>query len=118
MLLGDTFIKPGLFEILTPFAFSKYKPINVGIGQLGFYMWLILVTSFYLKKIIGRRIWRGLHYIGFLAFLTGLIHGITSGSDSDLLWMQLIYWLGAASVLFLTFYCILIRAKPNKSAVQ
>lgn len=109
-LLGDTYIKSSLSQVLVPFAFINYRPVFVGVGQLAFYMWIILVLSFYVKKIISKKIWRGLHYIGFVAFLSGLVHGITSGSDSSLPWMQMIYWFSAASVLFLTVYRILMHS--------
>ena len=72
------------------------------------------VLSFYLKKITGRKIWRGLHYIGFVVFFAGMAHGITSGSDSALPWMQFIYWLSAASVLFFTAYRLLMRSSLAK----
>jgi predicted ferric reductase len=114
MLLGDGYLKPTLTQLLTPFALINYRPVYVGIGQLAFYMWVILIVSFYIRKIIGRKVWRGLHYIGFAAFFAGMAHGITSGSDSTMPWMQLIYWFSAASVLFLTIYRILMRTSAVK----
>jgi methionine sulfoxide reductase heme-binding subunit len=109
LLLGDAYLKPTLSQLLTPFALLNYRPVGVGFGQLVFYMWVILVLSFYLKKIIGRRVWRGLHYIGFAVFFTAMVHGITSGSDSAQVWMQVIYWFSAASVLFLSAFRIAMR---------
>jgi predicted ferric reductase len=109
-LLGDTYIRSSLSQVLTPFAFINYRPFFVGLGQLAFYMWGILILSFYVKKIIGKKVWRGLHYIGFISFLAGMVHGITSGSDSSLPWMLMIYWFSAASVLFLTIYRILMHS--------
>ena len=114
MLLGDTYIKATFSQMLIPFAFINFRPVFVGIGQLAFYMWALLVLSFYVRKIIGKKIWRGLHYIGFAAFFAGMAHGITSGSDSSLPWMQMIYWFSAASVLFLTIYRILMHSSMAK----
>lgn len=114
MLLGDTYIKATFSQVLIPFSFINFRPVFVGIGQLAFYMWVILIISFYVRKIIGRKLWRGLHYIGFVAFFAGMAHGITSGSDSSLPWMQMIYWFCAASVLFLTIYRILMHSNPAK----
>jgi predicted ferric reductase len=114
MLLGDTYIKATFSQVLIPFAFINFRPVFVGIGQLVFYMWVILVFSFYVRKIIGKKIWRGLHYIGFVAFFAGMTHGITSGSDSSLPWMQMIYWFSAGSVLFLTVYRILMHSRQTK----
>ena len=117
MLLGDTYIKASFSQVLIPFAFINFRPVFVGIGQLAIYMWIMLVISFYFRKIIGKKIWRGLHYIGFAAFFAGMAHGITSGSDSSLPWMQMIYWFSAASVLFLTIYRILMHSNPAKQTI-
>ena len=46
MLLGDTYIKATFSQVLIPFAFINFRPVFVGIGQLAFYMWVILVLSF------------------------------------------------------------------------
>jgi len=73
-----------------------------------------LIISFYVRKVIGRKIWRGLHYLGFAAFFVGMAHGITAGSDSAMPWMQVIYWFSTASVLFLTIYRILMHSSPVK----
>jgi len=114
MLLGDTYIKATFSQVLVPFAFINFRPVFVGIGQLAFYMWVVLVLSFYVRKIIGKKFWRGLHYIGFVAFFAAMVHGIASGSDSSLPWMQMIYWFSAASVLFLTVYRILMHLSQTK----
>lgn len=114
MLLGDGYLQPTLSQLLTPFALMNYRPFFVGIGQLAFYLWVILVLSFSIKKIIGRKVWRGLHYMGFIAFFFGMAHGISSGSDTALPWMQVIYLFSAASVLFLTFYRILVGTSAVK----
>jgi len=113
-LLGDSYIKSTFSQVLIPFTFVNFRPGFVGIGQLAFYVWAILIISFYIRKIIGKKIWRGLHFIGFAAFFAGMAHGITSGSDSTLLLMQMIYWFSAASVLFLTIYRILMHISMAK----
>ena len=114
MLLGDGYLQPTLSQLLTPFALMNYRPFEVGIGQLAFYLWAILVLSFSIKKIIGRKVWRVLHYLGFIAFFFGMVHGIFSGSDTSLPWMQFIYWFSATSVLFLTVYRMLIGSGVAK----
>ncbi len=109
ILLGDQYMKPGLLSLLIPFNFQNYLPVWVGIGQIVIYLWGILAASFYAKKLTGHKVWRALHYAGFLAFFGGTLHGITSGTDSSQAWMQFIYWASASSVLFLTIYRILMR---------
>ena len=59
------------------------------------------------EKELGQKPGGWIHYIGFLAFAGALVHGVTSGTDTNTLWMSVIYWVSGASVLFLTFYRVL-----------
>jgi|WetSurMetagenome_2_1015567.scaffolds.fasta_scaffold148540_2 predicted ferric reductase len=104
ILMGDHYMNVSLVQVLLPFATIDYRPEWVGIGQLLFYIWGGLVFSFYIRKKIGTKAWRTIHYTGFLAFAGALVHGVTSGTDTNTLWMSVIYWVSGASVLFLTFY--------------
>jgi predicted ferric reductase len=69
---------------------------------------MALVISFYVRKKIGNRTWRMLHFVSFVAFLGAMLHGISSGTDSSEGWMQMIYWFSGGSVLFLIIYRILM----------
>jgi len=105
VLLGDHYIKYEISQIIIPFM-SSYEPIWVGLGQVGFYVMLILTLSFYVRKKIGQKLWRIIHYIGFANYGLALIHGLTSGSDTDLPWAQQYYWVSGGILLFLVMYRI------------
>jgi hypothetical protein len=67
---------------------------------------LIVTASFYLRRFIGQRAWRVIHYTTFLAFAGSTAHGIAAGTDSGQAWAQWIY-LGAMTVVaFLLVYRI------------
>jgi predicted ferric reductase len=104
ILLGDHYTKFSLLQVLIPFATTNYYPFWVGLGQLGFYAWALLVGSFYVRKHIGQRTWRLLHFVSFLAYLGAMAHGLASGTDSGLGWVQGFYWLTGGSFLFLFTY--------------
>jgi len=104
ILLGDHYSSFSLFQILVPFATLNYSPFWVGLGQLGFYAWMLVVASFYIRKQIGQRAWRLLHFVSFLAYLGAMLHGMTSGTDRSLGWVQGFYWLTGGSFLFLFTY--------------
>ncbi len=110
ILIGDQYIHYTLIQVLTPFTSIDYRPLWVGLGQIGLYIWIGVVLSFYVRKKIGNRTWRLLHYASFFLFAGSLLHGITSGTDSGELWMQSIYWVSGASTLFLIVYRVLIAA--------
>ena len=118
ILLGDTYMKFTIFDILIPFV-SPYQPFWVGLGILGLYLTAILVVSFYIKKRIGQRAWRLLHYSSFLVWIMTSLHGMLSGTDSKLLLMQVMYTAAIASVGYLFVYRLAAaREKREKRAGQ
>ena len=101
VLLGDHYINFTLAQVLMPFTTAGYRPFWVGVGQLGFYLWIIIVVSFYIRSIIGQKTWRAFHYASFVLYLMGLFHGLFSGTDSTAGWAVNYYWISFGSLLFL-----------------
>ena len=106
VLLGDHYINFTVAQIFMPFATVGYRPTWVGIGQIGFYVWLIVALSFYVRSKIGQRTWRVLHYLSFAMYMMGLLHGLFSGTDSGTSWAQWYYWISGGSLLFLFIHRI------------
>ena len=107
ILLGDQYIGYTLAQVLVPFAGAAYKPLWVGIGQIGIYLLALVSLSFYVRRQITQRTWRLIHFFSFAVFVMVIVHGIFSGTDSSTLPVQLIYLLAAGSVAFMTIYRIL-----------
>lgn len=118
VLLGDHYINFTLAQIFMPFATQGYKPLWVGIGQIGFYVWVIVALSFYIRSAIGQKTWRVLHYLSFAMYLMGLIHGLFSGTDSSAHWAQWYYWISGGSVLFLFIYRMIATIMDKLFPVQ
>jgi predicted ferric reductase len=111
ILLGDQYSHYSLVQILLPFSMTQYRPFGVGLGQLGFYLWAIVLLSFYVRKKIGTKTWRFIHYFSYLTFLGALIHGLISGTDAGLQATQLYYWITGGLLLFLTVYRVLYEVE-------
>jgi predicted ferric reductase len=103
--------------ILVPFA-SPYAPVGVGLGQLTLYGLAVVTASFYVRRQIGQRAWRVLHYLTFLTFVGATAHGIMSGSDSGSWWAFYVYLLPGSAVIFLTVYRIAISVAGRRSGSQ
>lgn len=101
VILGDHYINFTFLQLLTPFSTVAYRPLWVGVGQVGFYVWLIVAVSFYIRSAIGQKTWRVLHYASFAMYLMGLFHGLFSGTDASAPWAQNYYWISGGSLLFL-----------------
>ena len=116
ILMGDQYIHFTLVQVFLPFSTQDYKPFWVGIGQAAFYLWLVITASFYVRKQIGKKAWRVIHYTGYAAFLAVMLHGLAAGTDASAAWTRGLYWFSGASLLFLTIYRILTTrlAKASK----
>ena len=125
ILLGDRYIEYRLDQVLIPFRSVNYEPFWVGVGQVAFYGLILISLSFYIRKSLGRRLWRALHYLSFLTFVMILLHGLQSGTDSDSLVAGGIYVASGITLLFLLVNRILVAfipvqrtARPNRAESQ
>jgi predicted ferric reductase len=111
LLLADRYIGYTPAQLLIPFGGGSYRPLWVGLGQIGAYLLVGLWGSSLLRLRIGQRWWRRIHFLSFLAFLLVLLHGLLAGTDSEAIGVRALYWLSGGSILWLTAYRIL-RARP------
>jgi predicted ferric reductase len=118
VLLGDQYIGYTLPQVLIPFASANYEPVWVGVGQISLYLMVLVTFSFYVRRWIGARAWRALHYLSFVVFVLALVHGVFSGTDSSLSWAFWMYVGTGASVLGLTIYRLVARRGPTTSRAQ
>jgi predicted ferric reductase len=102
ILVGDRFIGDTVGQVLIPFAGVAYRPARVGIGRLGFYLLALVSLTFYVRRAIGHKTWRLIHFLSFLVFVMAMVHGVMSGTDSGAWWAAAVYWMTGATTLFLT----------------
>ncbi len=108
MLLAlDKTVPFSLAQIAVP-GLAPYAPIWVAAGQVAFYLMAIVVGSFYVRRQIGQRAWRTLHYVTFLAFVGATGHGLLAGTDRSTAWAWWIYVGSTVAVVFLLTYRILL----------
>jgi len=80
LLRLDDYVEFGWDEILLP-GQSEWRPVAVSFGVLAFYGLVLITASFYVRRVIGQRSWRGLHYASFGLWVAGAAHGLLSGTD-------------------------------------
>lgn len=102
-LMGDHFVDFSLPRLLLPFSI-EWKTQWVGLGQVSFYVWVIAALSFYVRRWIGQKTWRLIHYANFATFIMGWLHGIFTGTDSNIYWVRWYYWILGGSLLILLAY--------------
>jgi len=115
VLLGDRNINFTIAQVAVPFASSGFKPLWVGLGQIGFYVWALVAFSFYIRASIGQKTWRLIHFASFLTYGAALVHGLLSGTDTSTLWAQWYYWISGSSLLFLLMYRVVASLSLPRS---
>jgi len=116
ILMGDRFINFTFLQVAIPFASSGFKPLWVGLGQIGFYTWALVTFSFYVRSRIGNKAWRLIHFVSFLTYVAALVHGLASGTDTSALWAQWYYWVSGGSLLFLLIYRMIASPSASRPA--
>jgi predicted ferric reductase len=84
-------------ELVVPLI-GPYRPVWVALGQLALGLSILVVASSYLRKRIGHRLWRLVHYATIVAWLAATTHGISTGTDSSTTWAMLMYTTSLAAV--------------------
>jgi sulfoxide reductase heme-binding subunit YedZ len=84
-------------DLAVPFH-TTYRPFWTGCGILAAVLIVAIVFSSLMQARLGRVVWRGIHYLSFLTFALGVVHGLGSGTDSGTLWGKGWYALTAAAV--------------------
>jgi sulfoxide reductase heme-binding subunit YedZ len=92
-LVLDETIHIGLGALLVP-GLAPYRPLWTGAGVLAGELMVLVYLSFGMRKRIGIKNWRRLHYTTYLAFAGATAHGVMAGTDSGQPWVIGLY-LGA-----------------------
>ena len=114
ILMGDHYINYSLGPVLVPFQSVNYRPVWVGRGLVSWYILLVVSLSFYVRRMIGNRLWWLIHFLSYAMFVLALLHGLLSGTDAGTLWARGLYWVSGASLLFLTIYRVLFAGVRHK----
>jgi hypothetical protein len=109
-LLFDPTLHFRLASVLVPFA-SPWRPGAVAAGVVAGWLTLMLAGSFRLRKWIGQKGWRRLHYASFAAFVLALGHALASGIDLNGGGGPIVVALAAGPVIWLTLYRVLVPRK-------
>jgi len=118
-LLLDPTLHFGIASVLAPFA-SAWRPAAVAAGVVAGWPTLVLALSFRMRKRIGQKGWRRLHYASFAAFALALGHALAAGTDLKGIGGPLLVAVAGGPVIWLGLARILMpRAVPaGRHAIQ
>jgi predicted ferric reductase len=109
VLMLDKYLPFSLPQVLIPFI-DSYRPFWVGLGIIGFYIFLLVTITFYVRSRIGTQAFRSIHVISLIGYLGATLHGLYAGTDSALPVTKLLYIGTLLVVVFLTVYWLVLGA--------
>jgi sulfoxide reductase heme-binding subunit YedZ len=101
----DSTVHISLAALFVPF-FSSYRPAAVAAGVLAAELAALVTASFSLRRWIGGKNWRRLHWATYLVFALGTVHGLAAGTDR---WAIPVYLGAVGAVAFATAWRALSR---------
>jgi predicted ferric reductase len=119
-LAADPTVNFGPKQLLVPFA-SEWREPWTGLGVIAGELTIIIGASFAVKRMIGQRTWRVLHWLTFPLYGMALLHGLGAGTDSRMPWAGALYLATGAVVVLFSFYRLLrfgSRAATDSSAAR
>lgn len=84
--LVDQFVSVGVVAAFVPFA-GSYRPFWLGLGALALDLLLALIVTSVLRRQIGVRVWRAVHWAAYACWPVALLHALGTGSDASRPWM-------------------------------
>ena len=82
----DGFAPIGLLDAVVPLH-SAYRPIWLGLGAVAFDLMLAVTITSLVRRQIGYRTWRAVHWLAYLSWPVALVHTFGTGSDAKTGWL-------------------------------
>ncbi|HWD52623.1 MAG TPA: ferric reductase-like transmembrane domain-containing protein [Acidimicrobiales bacterium] len=96
--VADGYVPIGYLDAVIPFR-TPYRPLWVGFGALAFDLLLAVAITSGLRRRIGTRAWRSVHWLAYVCWPIALLHGLGAGTDTRLSLTLLINVLCIVSVV-------------------
>lgn len=116
-LVLDTTVKITPASLLVP-GLVPYRPVWTSMGVLAAELMLVVYVSFGLRKRIGVRNWRRLHYATYAIFAAATLHGLAAGTDSSQRWALWLYAGAVGAVAAATAWRVLTAGAARPAPVR
>jgi sulfoxide reductase heme-binding subunit YedZ len=94
----DSFASISLTDAFIPFA-GSYRPLWLGLGAVASDLLVAVTVTSLLRRRIGYRGWRAVHWCAYASWPVALLHGLGTGSDVRQTWLLLLTVGGVLVVL-------------------
>ena len=101
--VADPYAHVGLLAAVVPFTAGR-RALWVGLGAASLDLVAALVVTSLLRRHVGLRTWRIVHWAAYLVWPLALTHGLGIGSDAGALWLQTVNAVCIAFVAFVVLW--------------
>jgi methionine sulfoxide reductase heme-binding subunit len=113
-LVLDTTVRITPIALVVP-GLVSYRPAAVAAGVIGGWLLALITASFWLRKRLGIRNWRRLHWATYGLFALATVHGVAAGTDTTQPWARDLYLGAVGAVAAATAWRALVH--PNRKGV-
>jgi sulfoxide reductase heme-binding subunit YedZ len=113
-LVLDSTVHVGIPGLFIPGLIS-YRPVWTSLGVLAAELMVLVYASFSVRKRIGTKNWRRLHWATYALFGLATAHGLAAGTDSSRPWAFGIYVTAIATVAAATTWRVLVPPTPART---
>lgn len=104
----DPAVRFGLVELVVPFA-SGWREPWTGLGIVAAQLGILAGASAAVRRVLGYRAWKAVHWLSLPMFGLGLVHGLLAGTDGGTLAAFVLYVVTGGWVVLLGTYRLLRR---------
>ena len=97
-LVLDDAVDIGLGALLLP-GTAPYRPRATALGVVAAELMVLVYVSFSLRRRIGAKAWRILHWFTYVVFALSTLHGLAAGTDSGRTWALALYGAAVGAIL-------------------
>ena len=112
----DSFAPIALLDAVIPFG-ASYRPLWMGFGALSFDILIALVITSLVRRRLGYRAWRGVHWLAYASWPVAVLHGLGTGSDTKVWWM-LALTAGCLAAVLIAIWFRIARAEPERRGLR
>jgi sulfoxide reductase heme-binding subunit YedZ len=113
----DPYVSIGWAATVLPFA-SAYRTLAIALGTLAIDLGGAVLLTSLIRRRLGYRAWRAVHWLAYLSWPAAFAHSLTAGNDLRIWWVALVVWGCAAGVTTAVLARILSAARHRTRPVN
>jgi sulfoxide reductase heme-binding subunit YedZ len=109
--VADGYVPLTVVDAVVPFS-SAYHPFWIGLGALSLDLLLAVVLTSLLRRRIGYRVWRLVHWTAYACWPIALLHSVGTGTDTGSGWMTVLIVVLVSVIIAAVLARLSIRRTP------